>query len=187
MSTYVSRMFHKLKEFIWTQLGLGYTMKQIYDKHKEIWWAQVNAGEWMMWDDFLPMTPRYHLLGLEAQEGHLALAQKPGTFHLVMGLCSFWWCLLFLRCMWSEWDSSPFQHRDPDTYVASSHAPIWSQRAYFYGCHVWHQWCEVPPIHIDGVWFSLHKGANCLGYLMFHYKWCPIETLNITIGCTSIF
>jgi hypothetical protein len=39
MSTYVPHVSHKLKEFIWTQLGLGYTVKQIYDKHKEIWWA----------------------------------------------------------------------------------------------------------------------------------------------------
>jgi len=50
-----STVFHKLKEFIWTQLGLGYTLKQIYDKHKEIWWAQVNAGERMIWDDFLQL------------------------------------------------------------------------------------------------------------------------------------
>jgi len=50
-----SIVFHKLKEFIWTQLGLGYTLKQIYDKHKEIWWAQVNAGERMIWDDFLQL------------------------------------------------------------------------------------------------------------------------------------
>jgi len=53
MSTYAPRMSHKLKEFIWTQLGLSYTMKQIYDKHKDIWWAQANAGEWMTWDDLL--------------------------------------------------------------------------------------------------------------------------------------
>jgi len=39
MLAYAPRVSHKLKEFIWTQLGLGYTMKQIYDKHKEIWWA----------------------------------------------------------------------------------------------------------------------------------------------------
>jgi hypothetical protein len=37
MSAYVPHMFHKLKEFIWTQLRLGYIMKQIYDNHKEIW------------------------------------------------------------------------------------------------------------------------------------------------------
>jgi hypothetical protein len=34
MSTYAPRMFHKLKEFTWTQLGLRYIVKQIYDKHK---------------------------------------------------------------------------------------------------------------------------------------------------------
>jgi hypothetical protein len=77
-------MFHKLKEFIWTQLRLGYIVKQIYDKHKEIWWEWANACD-LRW---FPMIPRYYLLGPEAQEGHLALAQKPGTFHSVMGLCS---------------------------------------------------------------------------------------------------
>ncbi len=39
MLAYAPRVSHKLKEFIWTELGLRYTMKQIYDKHKEIWWA----------------------------------------------------------------------------------------------------------------------------------------------------
>jgi hypothetical protein len=29
-------MSYKLKEFMWIQLGLVYTVKQIYDKHKEI-------------------------------------------------------------------------------------------------------------------------------------------------------
>jgi hypothetical protein len=28
-------------------------MKQIFDKHKEIWWAWANVGEWMTRDDFL--------------------------------------------------------------------------------------------------------------------------------------
>jgi hypothetical protein len=53
MSAYAPRMSHKLKEFLWTQLKLRYTMKQNYDKPKEIWWAQANAGEWMTRDDFL--------------------------------------------------------------------------------------------------------------------------------------
>jgi hypothetical protein len=47
MLTYAPHVYHKLKKFIWTQLGLRYTMKQIYDKHKEIWWACANANEWM--------------------------------------------------------------------------------------------------------------------------------------------
>jgi hypothetical protein len=46
-------MSHKLNEFIWTQLGLWYIVKQIYDKHKEIWWEQANASEQMTQDDFL--------------------------------------------------------------------------------------------------------------------------------------
>jgi hypothetical protein len=44
MLAYAPHVSHKLKEFMWTQLGLRYTMKQIYDKHKEIWWARVNVG-----------------------------------------------------------------------------------------------------------------------------------------------
>ncbi len=38
---------------IWTQLGLSYTIKQIYDKHKVIWWGRVNVKETMMRDDFI--------------------------------------------------------------------------------------------------------------------------------------
>ncbi len=53
MSTYAPCVSHKLKEFIWNKLGLRYTVEQIYDMHKEIWWAWANAGEWMTQDDFL--------------------------------------------------------------------------------------------------------------------------------------
>jgi hypothetical protein len=35
------------------QLGLGYIVKQIYDKHKATWWAKINAGEVMTRDDFI--------------------------------------------------------------------------------------------------------------------------------------
>jgi phosphatidylserine decarboxylase len=46
-------MSQALKDHIWTQLGLGYTIKQIYDKHKAIWWARTNAREMMIRDDFV--------------------------------------------------------------------------------------------------------------------------------------
>ncbi len=36
MLMYAPCMFHKLKEFIWTQLRLGYIVKKIYDKHTKI-------------------------------------------------------------------------------------------------------------------------------------------------------
>jgi hypothetical protein len=52
-SFFAPRMSQALKDHIWTQLGLGYTVKQIYDKHKAIWWARINAGEAMMRDDFI--------------------------------------------------------------------------------------------------------------------------------------
>jgi hypothetical protein len=31
-----------LKNHIWTQLSLGHITKQIYDKHKAIWWECVD-------------------------------------------------------------------------------------------------------------------------------------------------
>ncbi len=45
ISCYVPHMSQALKEHIWAQLSLGYTTKQIYDKHKAIWWECVNAGQ----------------------------------------------------------------------------------------------------------------------------------------------
>jgi len=52
-SFFAPRMSQALKDHIWTQLGLSYTVKQIYDKHKAIWWARINAGEAMTRDDFI--------------------------------------------------------------------------------------------------------------------------------------
>jgi hypothetical protein len=46
-------MSQALKDHIWTQLGLGYIIKQIYDKHKVIWWARINVREVMTRDDFI--------------------------------------------------------------------------------------------------------------------------------------
>ncbi len=47
------RMSQALKDHIWTQLGLRYTVRQIYDKHKAIWWVKINVGETMTRDDFI--------------------------------------------------------------------------------------------------------------------------------------
>jgi hypothetical protein len=43
MSCYAPHMSQTLKDHIWAQLSLGYTTKQIYDKHKAIWWERVVA------------------------------------------------------------------------------------------------------------------------------------------------
>jgi hypothetical protein len=52
-SFFALRMSQTLKDHICTQLGLGYTIKQIYDKHKAIWWARINVRETMARDDFI--------------------------------------------------------------------------------------------------------------------------------------
>jgi hypothetical protein len=46
-------MSQALKDHIWTQLGLGYTIKQIYAKHNVIWLARINARKTMTRDDFI--------------------------------------------------------------------------------------------------------------------------------------
>jgi len=48
---FVTQMSQALKDHIWTELGLGYTIKQIYDKHQTIWWVKVDARETMTRDD----------------------------------------------------------------------------------------------------------------------------------------
>ncbi len=53
MSRYAPCMSQTLKEHIWAQLSLSYTAKQIYDKHKAIWWERVNAGQSMTRNDFI--------------------------------------------------------------------------------------------------------------------------------------
>jgi hypothetical protein len=50
---FAPQMSQAFKDHIWIQLGLGYTIKQIYDKHKVIWWIKINVGEAMRRDDFI--------------------------------------------------------------------------------------------------------------------------------------
>jgi hypothetical protein len=55
MSCYAPHMSQALKDHIWAQLSLGYTTKQIDDKHKTIWWKCMNAGQSMTRDDFIQL------------------------------------------------------------------------------------------------------------------------------------
>jgi hypothetical protein len=54
-SHYTPCMPQALKDHIWAQLSLGYIIKQIYDKHKKIWWECVNASQNMTQDDFIQL------------------------------------------------------------------------------------------------------------------------------------
>ncbi len=53
MSHYAPRMSQAFKDHIWAQLNLSYITKQIYDKHKTIWWEHVNEGQSMTQNDFI--------------------------------------------------------------------------------------------------------------------------------------
>jgi phosphatidylserine decarboxylase len=69
-------MSQALKDHIWTQLGLYYTVKQIYDKHKAIWWARINAGEAMIRDDFIRQQDIAYL-DRKHKKGSWRLHQNP--------------------------------------------------------------------------------------------------------------
>jgi len=61
-------------------------MKQIHDKHKEIWGAWVNADEQMTWDDFLWLQ----------DITYLDWKHKKGIWHLHKNLTLFiqsWVCV----------------------------------------------------------------------------------------------
>ncbi len=74
-----------LKDHIWIQLGLGCTMKQIYDKHKAIWWARINVGEAMTRDDFIKQQ-NIAYLDHKHKKKELAFTQKFGHLPLHMGI-----------------------------------------------------------------------------------------------------
>ncbi len=61
MPCYAPCMSQVLKDHIWAQLRVGYTTKQIYDKHKIIWWERVNVGQSMTWDDFIQLQDTAYL------------------------------------------------------------------------------------------------------------------------------
>jgi hypothetical protein len=46
-------MSQALKGHIWIQLGFGYIIKQIYDKHKAVWCNRINVKKRMIRDDFI--------------------------------------------------------------------------------------------------------------------------------------
>jgi hypothetical protein len=69
-------MSQALKDHIWIQLGLGYTIKQIYDKHKVIWWARINVGE-AMTRDVLIWQQYIVCLDCKHKNGNLHLHKNP--------------------------------------------------------------------------------------------------------------
>jgi len=75
-------MSQALKDHIWIQLGLGYIVKQIYHKHKAIWWTRINAKEMMIRDDFIRNKTLFTWITNTHKK--LAFTQKSGHFPLHM-------------------------------------------------------------------------------------------------------
>jgi hypothetical protein len=66
-------------------LGLSYTIKQIYEKHKAIWWARINAREGMRRDDFIRQQDIAYLDHKHTKK-ELAFTPKFDHFLLHMGI-----------------------------------------------------------------------------------------------------
>jgi hypothetical protein len=77
-------MSQAFKDHIWTQFSLGYTVKQLYDKHEAIWWARINVGEAMTRDDFIKQQDIAYLDHKNKKE--LAFTPKSGHFPSHMGI-----------------------------------------------------------------------------------------------------
>ncbi len=77
MFCYAPHMSQALKDHIWVQLNLGYMAKQIYDKHKTIWWERVNAGQNMTHDDFIRLQ-NIAYLDWKHKKGNWHLHTNPG-------------------------------------------------------------------------------------------------------------
>jgi hypothetical protein len=107
MLAYTTPVFHKLKQFIWTQLKLGYTWNKFMTNTKNFGGhEQMRLNRWPM---MISHNQDIAYLDQKHKEEHLALAHKPSALHSITGLCSSWWCFLFLGCRWNEWDLGPFQ------------------------------------------------------------------------------
>ncbi len=76
MSHYASHMSQTLKDHIWAQLNLSYSTKQIYNKHKTMWWERVNAGQSTTRDDFIQLQDIAYL-DRKHKKGSWRLHTKP--------------------------------------------------------------------------------------------------------------
>jgi hypothetical protein len=86
---------------------------------------------------------------------------------------------LFAGCKWNEWDSSPIHHKDLDTYATLNHAPIWSHRNYFYGCHIQHQHVKYHLFTLMAFDFHHTWVPNCLD----HHELTNMQRFGGVVGC----
>ncbi len=52
-------MSQTLKDHIWAQLNLGYMTKQIYDKHKTIWWESMTQDDFIRLQDIAYLDQKH--------------------------------------------------------------------------------------------------------------------------------
>ncbi len=164
MSRYAPCMSQALKDHIWAQLNLGYTTKQIYDKHKAIWWERVNADQSITQHDFIQLQDIAYL-DRKHKKGSWRLHTNPA-----ISIRS--WALQHSKDVFFFQDVGEINGTQVpftigiQTPTQCKSVLIWSQWCHFYGCHIWHKWHEIPSIHLDGVWWSSH---GC-PFSLDHYK-----------------
>ncbi len=119
-------IYHKnLEDYIWSQLGLGYMVKQIYDKYMTNIW-QFGGPKSMQENPWLRMiSSRYKTLLIWTENTRRAIGGYIRTWQFLFNHKYVFTQMVFFyfQGTWGG-DSSPLQHWDPNTYAIQGHALI---------------------------------------------------------------
>jgi hypothetical protein len=90
---FAPQIWQALKDNIWIQLGLSYTINKYMTNIKRyIWWARINARKWMTSDEFIK----------EQDIAYLDPKHKRKSYHLhknlTISLCTWAFNYLFMMC-----------------------------------------------------------------------------------------
>jgi hypothetical protein len=155
MFRYAPRMSQALKGHIWAQPSLGYTTKQIYDKHKAIWWEHVNVGQNMTWNDFIQLQDIAYL-DWKHKNGNWCLHTNPTISIQCWALqlpedVFFFQNVGEINEIWVPFTIGIWTPTQCESMLSSGHSGAISMDATFVT-----KWPEIPSIHLDGVSWSLH-------------------------------
>ncbi len=92
-------------------------------------------------------------------------------FQFSLGFSNIWRMCFFSKMLMKSTDSNPIHHRYSNNNSMWVHVIIRSQWCDCYGCHIWHKWHEIPSIHLDGIWWSLHECSFSVDHYKYANNW----------------
>jgi len=125
-----------------------------------LWWKMIS---------FHKMTSPTSTKSVRKEIGS-CMPTLPSQFeprHIVNRMMCF-----FLRSKGHWWDSSTIHQWEWNTRPIGINVHMRAQWGNFNGCNFWCQWCEVPPLHLNGVWFTSDQDPGCMDcHFMTNTKW----------------